>query len=80
MKHAIEKATLSLFWYSPCEARPEDTIHEIYSLEKRVMNTYPGMQRIRTPRQNPGRRMIKMEPQGNKPYTTKIIKGRTPSR
>jgi uncharacterized membrane protein len=76
----IEKATLSLFWYSPDEARPEDTILEIYRPEKWCDEHVSwDAKEIETPWHNPGGDWYDKNgtSQGNNPYSTIIIKGST---
>jgi len=74
----IEKATLSLFWYYPEQARPEDIILEVYRPEKWCEEHVTWEEReIETPWQNPGGDWYDKNGvfQGSTPYATITIKG-----
>jgi uncharacterized membrane protein len=76
----IEKATLSLFWYYPDEARPEDTILEVYRPVKWCEEHVSWDTReIETPWNNSGGDWYDKNEtsQGNIPYSTITIKGST---
>jgi len=77
---SIERATLSLFWYYPEEARPEDIVLEVYRPEKWCEEHVTWEEReIETPWQNPGGDWYDKNGvlQGNTPYSTITIKGST---
>ncbi|HIH94542.1 TPA: DNRLRE domain-containing protein [Methanosarcina acetivorans] len=77
---SIEKATLSLFWYYPEEARPEDIVLEVYRPEKWCEEHVTWEEReIETPWQNPGGDWYDRNDvlQGSMPYATITIKGST---
>ncbi|MCC4768772.1 DNRLRE domain-containing protein [Methanosarcina sp. DH2] len=76
----IEKATLSLFWYYPDEARPKDTILEVYRPEKWCEEHVTWEAReTGTLWQNPGGDWYDKNgvSQGSTPYATITIKGST---
>lgn len=76
----IEKATLSLFWYYPDEARPDDTILEVYMPVKWCEEHVSWDTReIETPWNNSGGDWYDKNgtSQGNIPYSTITIKGST---
>ncbi|MDQ1274772.1 MAG: hypothetical protein QG610_344 [Euryarchaeota archaeon] len=76
----IEKATLSLFWYYPVEARPEDTIIEVYRPVKWCEEHVSWDAReIGTPWNNPGGDWYDKNgtSQGNTPYATITVKDST---
>ncbi|AKB30432.1 hypothetical protein MSSIT_3713 [Methanosarcina siciliae T4/M] len=75
---SIEKATLSLFWYYPEEARPEDTILEVYRPEKWCDEHVTWEEReIESPWRTPGGDWYDKngDLQGTTPYATITIKG-----
>ncbi|AKB38712.1 hypothetical protein MSSAC_4122 [Methanosarcina siciliae C2J] len=75
---SIEKATLSLFWYYPEEARPEDTILEVYRPEKWCDEHVNWEEReIESPWRTPGGDWYDKngDLQGTTPYATITIKG-----
>jgi uncharacterized membrane protein len=76
----IEKATLSLFWYYPEEARPKDTILEVYRPEKWCEEHISWDAReISTLWNNPGGDWYDKEgaSQGNTPYAAITFKSST---
>jgi len=75
---SIEKATLSLFWYYPEEARPKDTILEIYRPEKWCEEHVNWVvKETETPWQNPGGDWHDKTgvSQGSTPYAAITLKG-----
>ena len=77
---SIENATLSLFWYYPEEARPEDTILEVYRPEKWCEEHVTWEAReTETLWQNPGGDWYDKNgvSQGSTPYATITLKGST---
>lgn len=74
----IEKATLSLFWYYPDEARPGDAILEVYRPEKWCEEHVTWeVRETGTPWKNPGGDWHDKNgvSQGDTPYATITIKG-----
>ncbi|AKB76169.1 hypothetical protein MSLAZ_2908 [Methanosarcina lacustris Z-7289] len=75
---SIEKATLSLFWYYPEEARPKDTILEIYRPEKWCEEHVTWVvKETEIPWQNPGGDWYDKTgvSQGSTPYAAITLKG-----
>jgi len=77
---SIEKATLSLFWYYPEEARPKDTILEVYRPEKWCEEHVTWeVKETETLWKNPGGDWYDKNgvSQGSTPYATITLKGST---